>query len=117
MSLTKLVDGVAVEMTTEEEAAFEASRTLTAEQALEAERAAMSATRYQAKAALHLADLLEQVEALMALETTDKLKAFEWNEKPIFRRNSPTITWAASELGLAESQVDDLFRSAMSIEE
>lgn len=87
-----------------------------AEDLLAAERAAMTATRYQAKAALHLAGILDDVEALMADPETDALKAFEWQEKPVFRRTSPTITWAAQQLGLTETQVDDLFRLAATIE-
>lgn len=85
--------------------------------ALEQEREAMIVTQFQAKAALHLAGLLDAAETLMADPETDPIRAMEWKLKPTFRRNSATLIWAAAQLGLTEFQVDDLFRSGMSIEE
>ena len=115
MSLTRVVNGQRAEMSPDEVAEFEASRHIGPEEALEQERAQMAATRYQAKAALHQAGLLVQVEALM--ESADPLNRFEWEEKPRFTRTSPTLNWAASQLDLTDTEVDDLFRAAMSIED
>jgi len=77
---------------------------------LEAERAAMTVSRFQAMAALLNAGLLSQVNA--ALADAGPLAQLAWAEATEFRRNSTTISGLASGLGLTDTQVDDLFRAA-----
>lgn len=86
----------------------------TPEQLLAAERAAMVCSRFQAKAALHLAGLLPQVET--AIAGADELTQLAWSEAVEYRRTSPTILALAAALELTDEQVDDLFRTAMTIE-
>lgn len=86
----------------------------TEEELLAAERAGMVCSRFQAKAALHAAGLLDQVEA--ALEQADPLAQLAWADAVEFRRNSPTIAALAGAIGLTDEQIDDLFRSAMEID-
>lgn len=86
----------------------------TPEQALQAERAAMVCSRFQAKAALHNAGLLDAAQA--AIASADALTQIAWADAVEFRRNSPTIAAVAEALELTDAQVDDLFRAAMQIE-
>lgn len=83
-------------------------------EALAAERAGMVCSRFQAKAALHLAGLLPQVEVEIA--AADPMTQLAWLEAVEYRRNSPTILALAAALDLSDEQVDDLFRAAMQIE-
>lgn len=80
---------------------------------LAAERARMVCSRFQARAALHIAGLLPQVEAAVA--AADPLVQIAWADATEFRRNSPTIAALASSLSLTDAQIDDLFRSAAQI--
>ena len=80
---------------------------------IEAERGRMKCSRFQAKAALLQAGLLTQIEALMA--SADPLAQLAWAEAVEFRRDSPTIAALATGAGLTETQIDDLFRAAMTI--
>lgn len=102
------IDGQPVvrDMTAEELAERSAGR-------LEAERARMVCSRFQAKAALLQAGLLSQVESLML--SADPIAQLAWAEAVEFRRNSPTIAALAIGAGMTETQVDDLFRAAMGI--
>lgn len=81
---------------------------------LSTERAGMVCSRFQAKAALLVADLMPQVEA--AIADADDMTQLAWAEAVEFKRNSPTIVTLAAVLGLTDGQVDDLFRAAMQIE-
>lgn len=81
---------------------------------LEQERAGMVCSRFQAKAALHAAGLLNQVEA--ALSEDDAFAQLAWAEASEFRRTSPTMLSLAESLGMTDEQLDDLFRAAMAIE-
>ena len=81
--------------------------------ALAAERAAMVASRFQAKAALMQAGLLDAAEA--AIAASDTLTRLAWAEAVEYRRDSPAIASIAAALGLTDAQVDDLFRAAMQI--
>lgn len=72
-------------------------------------------SRFQAKAALLNAGLLSQVEELVAHPDTDVLVKLAWAEATPFERNSPTVSWLASALGLTDQQVDDLFIAAAQI--
>jgi len=73
-------------------------------------------SRFQARAALHLAGLLPQVEALMADPATDTLARLAWTDAQEFRRTSPTLLAMASALSLTDAQLDQLFITAAGIE-
>jgi hypothetical protein len=81
---------------------------------IDKERTKMVCSRFQAKAALMQQGLLPQVEA--ALANADSVSKLAWAEAVEFRRNSPTIANLSALIGLTETQVDDLFRLAMTIE-
>lgn len=78
------------------------------------ERAGMVVSRFQAKAALMQAGLLDAVEAAVA--NGDALTQLAWAEAMEMRRNSPMIATLADDLDLTPEQVDDLFRAARAIE-
>lgn len=82
---------------------------------LAAERSSMTCSRFQAKAALSQAGLLEQVETLMADPTTPVITRLAWQDAQEFQRASPTIAAMAQALSLTDAQLDDLFRDAMGI--
>lgn len=77
-------------------------------------RAAIVASRFQVRAALLMAGLLDQVEAAVA--QADPLTRMAWAEAVEFRRNSPTIARLAEGLGLDAKTLDDLFAAAIQIE-
>lgn len=72
-------------------------------------------SRFQARAALHLAGLLDDVEALVADPQTDMLTRLAWQDAQEFRRASPTVAAIAAALGMSDAQLDDLFRTAAGI--
>lgn len=73
-------------------------------------------TRFQARAALHLAGLLDQVEALMADPSTTTLARLAWSDAQEFKRSSPTIASMAQALDLGDADVDALFIGAATID-
>ena len=73
-------------------------------------------TRFQARAALHLAGLLTTVESLMTDPQTDMLARLAWQDAQEFRRQSPTVLSMAATLGLTDEQLDALFTTAAGIE-
>lgn len=73
-------------------------------------------SRFQARAALHLAGLLDQVEALMADPATDTLARLAWTDAQEFRRTSPTLLAMSSALSLTDAQLDQLFITAAGID-
>lgn len=75
-----------------------------------------SVTRFQARAALHLAGLLEQVEAVIADPATPVLAKLAWQDAQEFKRTSPTIAAMSSALGLTDQQLADLFALAAGID-
>ena len=75
----------------------------------------MVVTRFQAKVALHDANLLDQVESYIAQTDNVRLK-FAWQEAS-FKRNSVLIATVTGELGLSDDQVDDLFEYAANVTE
>jgi hypothetical protein len=81
---------------------------------IEQQRARMVCSRFQARAALHMAGLLPAVEEFIA--DADPLVKIAWADAVEFRRTSPTINAMAAGLGMTDEQVDDLFRTAMQIE-
>lgn len=74
-----------------------------------------SVTRFQARAALHLAGLLPQVEAAVAA-SNDMLAQLAWADALEFERASPTIAAIAAAIGLTEAQIDALFVTASQIQ-
>lgn len=76
---------------------------------------AMTATRFQAKAALDDAGLLDQVEAYMAGEDVPRRAKLAWQEAS-FRRGSNMVNQIGSEFGLSEADMDQLFLAAREIE-
>lgn len=87
----------------------------TPEEALAMERARMVVSRFQARAALMQAGMLEQVEVIMSEPDTDQLTVLAWHDATEFRRLSPAIGTIAGMIGLTDTQVDDLFRQAATI--
>ena len=76
---------------------------------------AMTASRFQAKAALDDAGLLDQVEDYMAGEDVPRRVKLAWQEAS-FRRGSKMVNDIGSELGLSEHEMDELFKAAQAIE-
>jgi hypothetical protein len=74
-----------------------------------------SISRFKAKAALHNAGLLSQVEVLMTHPDTPMLAKLAWADALEFERASPTISAMTQALGLSDIQVDDLFRASLLI--
>jgi hypothetical protein len=74
-----------------------------------------SVTRFQAKAALLGAGLLEQVEAYMAMPDTPMVTKLAWTDTQDFERASPTVAGLSALLGLTSEQVDELFITASGI--
>ena len=108
--MKKLVNGVEVEMSVEEEAAF-----LAQQAADSAPRVPQSVTRRQARQALFLAGLLDNVQpALDAIPdaTQRRLMQIEWDDSQEFHRNRPALLALAGALGLNSSQIDQLFITA-----
>lgn len=70
-------------------------------------------SRFQARAALYGAGLLDDVET--AIADAVPLVQMAWADAQEFQRNSPTILALAGVLGLSESDVDELFITASGI--
>lgn len=87
---------------------------LTPQEALEQERATMVVSRFQARAALFNAGFLAAAES--AISGASDLAQLAWQDAWEFRRNSPTVAAIAGTLGLTDTQLDDLFRQAATIE-
>ena len=73
-----------------------------------------SVSRFQARAALLQSDLLETAET--AIQNGDAITKLVWADAQEFRRASPTVAAIAGVLSLTDSEVDDLFRLAITIE-
>lgn len=88
------------------------SKRKTAAQIAADRRAAMSVTRFQARAALLQAGLLSSVEAMVA--AADEMTQIAWEDAQVFERNSPTIVSLAALLDppLDDDDLDDLFAAA-----
>lgn len=76
----------------------------------------MVVSRFQARAALHLAGLLEAVEAAMADPAMDPIIKLAWTDAREFRRASPAIAAMTAQFGWSDAQVDQLFVTARGIE-
>lgn len=77
---------------------------------LAARRAAMVVSRFQARAALLGAGLLDAANAAVA--AADQIVQIAWADAVEFRRTSPTIAALGAALELTEAQIDDLFDAA-----
>lgn len=108
MPLYKATAAGNVEMTPEEEAAFEASR-------VPAVQIPQSVTRRQAKQALLLGGKLAQVQPAIdgiADPTQRALMQIEWDESQVFERNRPALIQMATALGMSSDDIDQLFITA-----
>lgn len=81
-----------------------------------AARVPQEVTRFQARAALHGAGLLEPIEAMMADPQTPMLTKLAWQDAQTFKRQSPTVLTLAGALGLSSAALDQLFTTASGIE-
>lgn len=70
-------------------------------------------SRFQAKAAMLQAGMLDQVEALIA--GGDAVTQLAWAEAVEYRRDSPLINSLAAAMDLTAEQVDDLFIAAAKV--
>lgn len=73
----------------------------------------LSVTRFQARAALQLAGLLDDAEA--AIAEAHPLSRIAWEHANVYRRDSPTLISIGQQLGLSEADMDELFKTAASI--
>ena len=78
--------------------------------ALASDRAGMKVSRLQAKIAMMQAGVLPAVEAAVA--AADPAVQMAWADAIEFRRFSPTILALSAQIGLTDTQLDDLFRAA-----
>lgn len=92
-----------------------AEANLTTEEALERWREDATVSRFQARASLYQANLLDDVESYMAMDSTDFFSKLAWNEAAEFKRTSPLAVSIGLLLGLTPEQLDDLFRFASTI--
>ena len=76
----------------------------------------MTATRFQAKAALDDAGLLDQVEDYMSSDDVPRRVKLAWQEAS-FRRGSKMVNDIGTELGLSEEDMDNLFKAARDIQD
>lgn len=72
-------------------------------------------TRFQARAALLQAGLLDDVESLVFSAEADRMLQLAY-EAATFKRHSQFVHAMALQLGLTEQQLDDLFIAAAKIE-
>lgn len=73
-------------------------------------------TRFQARAALYQAGLLEQVESIVTQPETDMMMKLAWQDALSFKRNSQFVLEMAKTLNMTDEQLDNLFITAGSIE-
>ena len=76
----------------------------------------MVVSRAQGEIALHRAELLPIVEALMAAPETDPEVRIWWQRAQEFRRDSATLQTMAGALGWSPQQLDALFAAAAEIQ-
>ena len=111
MALHKIVNGVRVDMTPEEEFAFEASR------APEPAKIPQEVTMRQARLALLGAGLLASVEsAIDAMPEPQKSAArIEWDHSQSVQRSRGLVIELGTALGLTGEQIDALFTAAAAL--
>lgn len=92
-------------------------RDMTPEEIAEAEARTpavpVSVSRFQAKAAMLQAGMLDQVEALIA--GGDAVTQLAWAEAVEYRRDSPLINSLAAAMDMTAEQVDALFIAAAKV--
>lgn len=71
-------------------------------------------SRFQARAALYQAGVLSAAET--AIQGADMVSQIAWEDAQEFRRTSPLVSDIAQQIGLSESELDDLFIQAAQIE-
>jgi len=86
------------------------------EPTIEEQREGMKVSRSQARASLHNAGLLTEVQALMDDPATDMLSRLAWQDSETFSRLSTTVLTISASLGYTDTQLDDLFIAAALIE-
>ena len=107
-------DAGAALWTTEALANWNPERVPDAGEQLASERATMVCSRFQARAALLAGGLLATADGAVAA-SGNALMQMAWADANEFRRDSPSIAAMAPVLGLSPAQIDDLFRTAMTI--
>lgn len=105
------------ELIAEAQAAYDAEQPqpLTDAEKLAKERDEMIVSAFQAKAALMQSNYYDQVVSYMET-SADAVTKLAWDTATEFRRRSPTVASLASLLSLSETDIDDLFRLAATIE-
>ena len=78
---------------------------------LSAERAGMKVSRLQARKAMRDAGIFAAVDAAVAASGNDDIQD-AWANAIEFHRFSPTILALSAQIGLTDTQLDDLFRAA-----
>jgi hypothetical protein len=74
-------------------------------------------SRFQARAALFLAGKLADAEAAVeAAAAENPLIALAWREAIEWKRTSPALNALAAQIGMTGEDVDDLFRTAATLE-
>lgn len=73
-------------------------------------------TRFQARAALYQAGLLDEVEAMIVAPSTDRMLQLAWQDALTFKRDSAFVAGMAASLGLSDPQLDALFIAAAEIQ-
>ena len=76
---------------------------------------AITVSRFQTKAALDDAGLLDDIETYMASDEVPRRVKLAWQEAQ-FKRGSRMVNDLAGEFGLSEQQLDELFLSAKEME-
>lgn len=79
-------------------------------------RSSLAVSRFQARAVLREMGLSDSVEAMIADAETPDLVKDAWADAQQFKRTSPTIEWMGNKLGLSDSDIDEMFESALMIE-
>ena len=78
-------------------------------------RLSMAVTRFQAKAAMYNAGILDTVEAHFADPATGKIDKIAWDDAIDFYRLSPLVVSVGGLLGLTDAQLDQLFIDAAKV--
>jgi len=79
---------------------------------IEEQREGMKVSRFQARASLHNAGLLTEVQDLMDNPATDMISRLAWQDSATFSRLSTTVLTISTDLGYTDTQLDDLFIAA-----
>ena len=74
-----------------------------------------SVSRFQMRAALWMMNVFDDVEAYMALESTDMVARLAWAGAQDFRRDGVFVMSVLKLLEINDAQADDLFRFASTI--